>query len=157
VSCRHHPADQRVVTTAIPGYTMTRRWCPKCKGYVSLGPASDSASIVTAEMRAAELAVIAQTLGAEELFIVWFDRHPGVRAGWNHARFHGNDELLTTAEMAGWLTYQILHHDNLEPDESEGICHCGCGLDEHGHDDEHPNSTGCLNCGDDCIAYERAA
>lgn len=32
-------------------------------------------------------------------------------------------------------------------------CVCGCSIEEHGHDDEHPGSTSCTAC-DDCIAYE---
>lgn len=32
-------------------------------------------------------------------------------------------------------------------------CVCGCAIEEHGHDDEHPGSTSCTGC-DDCIAYE---
>jgi hypothetical protein len=32
-------------------------------------------------------------------------------------------------------------------------CVCGCAIEEHGHDDEHPGSTSCTAC-EDCIAYE---
>lgn len=31
-------------------------------------------------------------------------------------------------------------------------CVCGHSIEEHGHNDEYPNSTECTEC--DCIAYE---
>jgi hypothetical protein len=31
-------------------------------------------------------------------------------------------------------------------------CVCGHAQEEHGHDEEYPNSTACSEC--DCIAYE---
>ena len=31
-------------------------------------------------------------------------------------------------------------------------CTCGHSIEEHGHDPEHPGSTGCTEC--DCIAYD---
>lgn len=33
------------------------------------------------------------------------------------------------------------------------FCVCGHSIEEHGHDDEHPNSTACNEGDCDCIAY----
>lgn len=42
--------------------------------------------------------------------------------------------------------------DSSDRDDSADACACGHSIEEHGHNDEFPNSMECSEC--DCIAYE---
>jgi hypothetical protein len=97
--CRHHTRNQREIVTAIPGYTMVRLYCSKCRGYISMGPSDDTLlerinRIV--ELRAAELAERRRGTPAEQ-------------EGWEAHRLGGNP--IGYRQWCGWLAREITFCD----------------------------------------------
>lgn len=63
----------------------------------------------------------------------------------------GLREVHKTAVPA--KSHRATHAARTAQEHAPYPCVCGCSVEEHGHDDEHPGSTSCTEC-DDCIAYE---